>query len=240
MNRLGHTFCCLFFQKYSLETLRDPAPFPGGIAMKGHWKMVNDTALYNLANDSGERRNVASEHKEVFDELRGAYHKWYEEVMKEQATKVTPISVGYREENPIHLQPHHGKASGRIQFTGKRGLLGEKIGTHPRGVDGDWLSDWVNEEDSICWKVEIMKEGNYRIGTKMRDAMSTSSIHLSITVGDEMIPAYFNKGTLDEEWGVYDLGTIFLQKGVYEVSLSPSEELGENQLEIREVSFELL
>ena len=49
----------MFFQKYSLETLVDPAPYPGGMVRKGDWKMVNGEELYNLSNDPGEEVNLA-------------------------------------------------------------------------------------------------------------------------------------------------------------------------------------
>ena len=54
----------LFFQKYALETLAEPSPFPGGIARQGQWKMVNGNELYNLKEDPGESRNLAAQRPE--------------------------------------------------------------------------------------------------------------------------------------------------------------------------------
>jgi arylsulfatase len=40
--------------------------------------LVEDRALYDLANDRGETKNVISEHPEVAADLRAAYGKWWE------------------------------------------------------------------------------------------------------------------------------------------------------------------
>ena len=44
---LSHASERLFFQKYELGTFDSELPYPGGIARKGTWKMVNGSELYS-------------------------------------------------------------------------------------------------------------------------------------------------------------------------------------------------
>lgn len=226
-----------FFQKYSLETLREPAPFPGGMARKGEWKMINGTELYNLTRDPGETENLAGEHPEILAELTREYEAWYREVMTDHELASSIIEVGYPEENPIFLQPHHGVAAGGLEFTGKRGLLGNRIGTHPSGVDGDWLSNWRRQEDRIDWTAQIVEAGTYRIGARMRGRVPDPA-PLSVQAGSEKLDATIAPEQLGENWQQYSFGALTLPKGILPVSLSLRRNLGENGLEIRSISFE--
>jgi len=59
--------------------------FPGGAVRLGNYKLVERfedgrTHLYNLAEDIGERRDIASTKPEVVAQLRTRLHNWYKEV----------------------------------------------------------------------------------------------------------------------------------------------------------------
>jgi len=49
----------------------------------GNWKIVG-TELYNLANDIGEKNNVARQHPEKFQELAKKRKEWIETMEREQ------------------------------------------------------------------------------------------------------------------------------------------------------------
>ena len=59
--------------------------FPGGAIRDGDWKLVERyedgrVHLYNLADDVGERNDVAAEHPDRVKHLRECLHAWYAEV----------------------------------------------------------------------------------------------------------------------------------------------------------------
>ncbi|MEM8897726.1 MAG: sulfatase-like hydrolase/transferase [Bacteroidota bacterium] len=155
-----------FFQNFSHETLRDPRSQPGGIMRSGPWKMVNGRELYRLDEDSAEAVNLANIHTERLAAMRQKYQSWWEEVTMDELLYPRPIPIGYAEQDPVALACHHARAFGSLKFTGWRGLEKERIGTHPTGVDGDWVEGWSGVQDSLVWEVET-RSGKYQVGLIM-------------------------------------------------------------------------
>lgn len=85
----------LLYQHYALSTLKDPAPYPGGIALRWPWKMVNDSVLYQLDKDPGESTNVADLYPDTLQQLRRAYLNWWTSLELTRATFGMAIPVGY-------------------------------------------------------------------------------------------------------------------------------------------------
>ncbi|MFW6124801.1 MAG: sulfatase-like hydrolase/transferase, partial [Pirellulales bacterium] len=59
--------------------------FPGGAIRQGDWKLVENyedgnVRLYNLAEDIGERNNLADEQPERVARMRAKLHAWYKQV----------------------------------------------------------------------------------------------------------------------------------------------------------------
>lgn len=227
-----------FYQKYALATLRDPAPFPGGILRKGDWKMVNGTELYNLEQDPGELENLASQNPDLLLELRQSYEQWYADIVSERSLENVPITIGYEKENPVFVQPHHGIAEGNLKFTGQRGLLGERIGTHPSGVDGDWLANWKEPGDQITWKVEAVETGNYQVAIQTRDSTATEPVSLRLEVNEEVFDQTVALPRPAHEWQRQDLAELPLVRGPQTISLKLVGNLEESGFEVRALILE--
>ena len=59
--------------------------FPGGAIRDGDWKLLEryedgQVHLYNLADDIGERTDLAEKHPDRVEEMRSRLHEWYTEV----------------------------------------------------------------------------------------------------------------------------------------------------------------
>lgn len=59
--------------------------FPGGAVRMGDWKLIEryedgKVHLYNLADDIGERNDVAEDHPDRVAEMRSRLHAWYKDV----------------------------------------------------------------------------------------------------------------------------------------------------------------
>jgi len=222
-----------YFENFALETLTDHAPFPGGIARQGKWKMVNGTELFNLETDPGERDNLAREYPIMFNKLKNAYLDYYNDTYKEQNFQPLPIQIGYDQENPVHLQPHHGIALGNVQFLNPGGR------PHPTGVDGSYLASWREIGDQVTWKIKSIATADYKLGLKMRGKLDYC--RLRFTANHETKEVTLPKNNQKEEWISFDLTKIHLKKDVVtEFSIElVSIETG-NNLEIREVILEKL
>ena len=122
----------------------------------------------HLKDDPSETQNLAATFPEKLSELDQAYQSWWQSIVASGKLKLEPIRLGLRKDEIVELKPHHGKKEGHIQFTGKRGLTGERIGTHPSGVDGDWLAGWRDSTDKISWDVHFQEGASYEFGIKIR------------------------------------------------------------------------
>ena len=203
-----------FFQNFSHESLRDPQQQPGGIMRSGPWKMVNGQELYRLDQDRAEAQNLAGSHPEKLADMRVEYASWWAEVTQENLLQPRPIPVGYAEQNPVEIACHPARAYGALKFTGWRGLEKERIGTHPTGVDGDWVEGWASARDSLVWEVEA-RFGKYEIGLMM--AGEGEGI-LNLKLGDRMFSHEVKLS--EEEWTYMEIGELDQQEtGVVSVNL---------------------
>ncbi|MCL4131948.1 UNVERIFIED_CONTAM: hypothetical protein GTU68_044040 [Idotea baltica] len=226
----------IYFENYSLETLREPAPFPGGMARQDVWKMVNGEELYQLDIDPSEQKNLKNAYPEKLDSMKTAYLSWYNSVHKSQGFFPKPIPVGYPDVTSVHVQPHHGHTEGNLKFTGHRGIIGEKIGNHPSGVDGDWISNWKSHSDQITWELDILDEKSYQIDIKVRGQCQNSSSELILNIGEKSFPVKLN--AIQSDWAYIEIGDIHLPKGTTQLKLSAGTIEPDCEVEVREVIIE--
>lgn len=75
----------------------------GCAVMTDPWRLVNDKELYDMANDPGQRKDVAANHAAVVLELREAYRKYWADVSaKDKDWRGRPI-IGSPRQAEVHL-----------------------------------------------------------------------------------------------------------------------------------------
>lgn len=77
-----------------------------------NWKLINDTTwevagkitpsfeLYNLADDPGEKKNLAASNPEQLNQMREAYEAWFKDVTSTRGFDHHPAHIGTEHENP--------------------------------------------------------------------------------------------------------------------------------------------
>ena len=238
LNNPGDLTNRIFFQKYSLSTLRNPAPYPGGIARKGAWKMVNGTELYNIVEDVGETLNLSESKPEILEELNLEFREWYRDISDDHNFQPVAISLGHDEENPVYLQPHHGIAAGNVQFWGNKGISGERKGTHPTGVDSNWTGNWQSTGDAIRWDVIFAQPGDYSFSIMARDTSNGQNNGLKLVI-DEHPVGELESRLLNSEWTEYSIGRSTLEPGNTTIGIV-LEQNTKAHLEIRALVVEKL
>lgn len=221
----------IYFENYSLETLREPAPFPGGIARMGKWKMVDGDQLYDLQRDPGEEINLAELHPKTLADLKGAYLDYYNRVNEGTSFQPLPIEIGYEQENPVHIQPHHGLAAGNVHFLNPNGRR------HPSGVDGSHLGNWKEKGDRISWKLKSITSADYQVALKLRGKFDYCMLRFSAGKESKEV----NLPLMDQihDWTVVSLTSMRMEKDIETTFSIELIGIGDNcELEIREVILE--
>ncbi|MFW6133681.1 MAG: arylsulfatase [Planctomycetota bacterium] len=80
----------------------EPPDMWKGAAMTRRWRLVGGRELYDIAADPSQRADVADEHPDVVERLRGAYQRWYRSVAP-RMREYCPIVIGHDAENPTRL-----------------------------------------------------------------------------------------------------------------------------------------
>jgi arylsulfatase len=70
--------------------------------MWNKWRLVKGKELYNIKDDPGQKKDIASANAEVVDKMRAHYEKWWAGV-EPRLQDFSPISIGSEKENPGRL-----------------------------------------------------------------------------------------------------------------------------------------
>ena len=200
----------VYFEKYDLQTLETPSPAAGGIAISLPYKMVSDTALYHIIDDVGEKQNIShqSVHKQM--DLLNAFRNFEKETYAKFGYFPRPIQVGFEEENPVRIKAHHGKATGNVQFVGYRGTENKRLGTHPRGVDGDWTKNWIESGDAMSYQIDFTEDAIYELGVNLNGKIISSLTTFTLETGDTSIAQNLQPLTT-ANWEYLPFGKLSMQ-----------------------------
>ncbi len=225
-----------FFQHYSLETLGTKTMHRGATYFEGPWKLL-DTALYHLHEDEGEGQDVRSLYPEVYRHLLAQANTIWSDLISSDDFMPDPILIGTQQATTVRLQPHHARVEGNLQYVGKRGLTGERIGTHPRGVDGDWLTGWQQSTDMATWTVRSEEARSQNIDVSMRTSYA-GSFKWEIRIGKTR---YQGTGQLsaNKDWQGINLCEVQMPKGVYDIRLALTPKNLIHQIELSALCFKL-
>ncbi len=229
----------MLFMNYSLQGLDSTNPYPGGMARSERYKMVNGVELYDLANDPGEKENIADKMPGLLATMDSAYRKWMQETLPGESFSVRPVEVGHKNEKEVIITPHLGRVKGALKFTGFRGLhAGEKrIGVHPNGVDGDWIANFTSNEDTITWHVKILKKGVYTFSANIH-SVANQNANLVACAEEQCIsiPLRNTIETAPGKWERIHMGEMTLAPGTYKLSISGSKQItAQNELALSAV-----
>ena len=238
------------FQQYAVETTRAPAPRPGNVARGVRLKLVQarDTVpwaaagsagparLFDLQEDPGEQTDLAPQNPERVAALERQYDAWWSEVTARRGFARPAIEVGHPEEDPVVLTPHHARASGGLRFLGFRGLRMERVGPHPTGVAGDWISDWKDLEDTAAWQVDVQRSGVYEVALRVRCPARDAGSRVRVAIGEATVEGQVPEAELPlGQWKTHVLGRASLGPGEQSVTVQALSRPGQTVMELAAV-----
>ena len=139
----------------------------------------------------------------------------------------------------VVIQPHLGRAAGKLQFLGYRGLhsAARKVGRHPSGVDGDWISNWRSSGDTIRWRISVVTSRNFDVGIRLRGKLINSH-NVVVRLGNAALSRELaRKSVRKDEWNLVSFGNIKLSQGVHDLFVVVDDMGDEEMLELKNVTI---
>lgn len=143
----AETFDRLIFSRQGLYPLDRNA----GSVRNNRFRMVaskKDTLLFDLQNDPSQKMDVSKTQPDIRKELVTAYLKWERELVANYKPETT-IEAGFAGEKSITLPVQDAVLSGKVKYSS----------VHP---NQSHTENWVQNGDSMYWKLNMKNAGNYR------------------------------------------------------------------------------
>jgi arylsulfatase A len=212
--------------------------FPGAIRTQ-NFNLVNGTELYHVAEDPGERVNVAEKFPDETKRLRAAYEKWFQDVLPPGGFKRLPLPVGYIEENPASLPAPEAYLSPGLAYYGQHGYA------------WDWVTRWTSLEQSVYWDIDVHRDAEYQIAIEYLCPEGSTGAEIEITAGAASVRGVIKEPTLMEpivmrdvvprsevpkmHWKTQHLGKLHLTAGPARITVRPLSKPGPVVMDLNRV-----
>jgi arylsulfatase A len=189
---------------------------------------LKDTLLFDMKNDPAQKQDISAAQPEIRKELLLAYLKWEKEMVDGYQVQTT-IKAGFTEEKSITLPVQDAVLSGKVKFSS----------VHP---NQSHTENWVENGDSIFWKLEMQQTGNYKvelrygcpaneIGSQFRFSSKTDSFDFKIdkAFDSKILPNrdYVPRAeSVERTWDWMTIGTVTVKKGNENLTLKLIEKKG--------------
>ncbi len=87
------------------QRVKDPIKWRKSAVMTNRWRLNNQTELYDMKADPGQKQNVAKQNPDVVARLQAFYEDWWAELLP-TFSQSTAIYLGHERDNPATLTSH--------------------------------------------------------------------------------------------------------------------------------------
>ncbi|NSW55312.1 MAG: arylsulfatase [Armatimonadetes bacterium] len=87
------------------QRVESPIKWKQSATMTQRWRLVNGTQLFDIQADPGQRKDIAADHPDVVEQLRGEYEKWWN-IVSERFDDDPAIIIGSDNE-PVSMITTH-------------------------------------------------------------------------------------------------------------------------------------
>ncbi len=135
-------------QRYRLvREIKGPA---GGSNAKANDASATSWQLYDMENDPGEKKNIATEHPDIVRQLSEQYDAWFADISQDGLRRF-PLPVGHAQHNPVELHAPQAFFDKPLQFASGPGFA------------NDWLTGWTDVKGKVWFDIEAASAGDYDI-----------------------------------------------------------------------------
>lgn len=128
------------------QRLQVPVKWRNSSVMQNKWRLINGKELYNIAQDKGQKNDVAEKFPERVVSMRAFYEVWWKDVSIDFEEEIY-FKVGLDVENPITLTAHD---------------------VHADNGQQPWNQLYIRKgsKGSGYWSIDVKKEGDYEVSLR--------------------------------------------------------------------------
>jgi hypothetical protein len=190
--------------------------------MKGNWRLVDGTELYDLSDDPGQQQNIIGDHPDLARQLAEGYERWWQSFVDEGVNeRYAHIKVGTPYENPSRICSHD-------MLTGALGY-----GWHQYGAANAIQA-------SGTWKIQVVETGNYVVSLRRFPRESGLGINAEFQAAEKprrletAMPASRKAGFKEAFLYIADFSkTVAIEEGADEVRFEMKLTAGKYNMEAR-------
>lgn len=128
------------------------AHFNGKVSVRSErFRLTQAGALFDVEADPGQTRDLTDDFPGQAEHLRGILESWVREFPPDDVEMdPRPLTLGHPQVPMDSLTTEHGNPYGNIR-------------RNSRWASSSWFENWISEEDSIVWNLEVLTAGRYAV-----------------------------------------------------------------------------
>ena len=211
------------------------------------YKLVG-AELYDLDNDPGEKRDIASAHPKMAAAMRAEFVAWFGEASRGQSFEPLPVVIGEPLENPIDLYPswarHRGTHANVVHPYARAPVPPESLGDQPieestnytfDAYDWDTIDRWREAGESVLWKVDVAHAGEYEVTLVYGCDIQDAGGKFAVEIGAQSIEGDVHATPSPTIFEAHPVGTVTLAQGPAELRVRVLEAPGRELMRLNRV-----
>ena len=150
------------------QRVKDPIKWRKSAVMTSRWRLNNQTELYDIKADPGQKRNVASDNPDVVAQLSDFYDAWWDELTPTFKQDVA-IVLGHEADNPARLTCHDWITTGSTPWN-----------------QASVRSGMTGPGNTGFWNVDVTAAGDYEIELRRWPREINKPISAAIPAGADV------------------------------------------------------
>jgi len=199
--------------------------------------------LYDIEADRGQKRDLSEELpelKEEMEQLAGSYRLQIEEELPKEDPR--PFYLGHPALKYTQIPARDGMEHGQIKRSN-------------RYPNCSFFTNWVRQEDSISWQVEVPEDGSFKVSLYYTCPEGDEGSTIQLSVGESLLQSRITEAfdpplrgmekdltprieSYVKDWKEMDMGTIVLEEGTFTMTLKALDMPGQSVMDFRLFLFE--
>jgi hypothetical protein len=184
--------------------------------------------LYDLTADRSEQHDLSKQKPEIVTRLRDHYSKWFDDVSAGQTFTRALIEIGREDENPVELQASWAD------------LHGKSTSYHFDAYDWDTIDGWNQPGDSAAWKLQVVRQGRYRVKISYGCDYNDAGGKFRIAAGEDEIRGQPEATPSASVFVTRNIGELDLHEGKASLRVSATEIPGKQLMSLNRIWLERL